>query len=104
MIKVYSSENSMEVGLIKGMLEQEGIACLVKNQNLAGAMGEIPPLECWPELWITDDNDLPQAKKIVEAALSPMTESAAPWHCQCGEIVEAQFTDCWNCNQQRPDL
>lgn len=104
MIKVYSSENSMEVGLIKGMLEQDGIACLVKNQNLAGAMGEIPPQECWPELWITDDSDLALAVKIVDAALSPVTGTSTPWHCQCGELIEAQFTACWNCNQERPDL
>ncbi len=104
MIKVYSSENSMDVGLVKGMLEQEGIACLVKNQNLAGALGEIPPQECWPELWIANERDLPQAKKIVEAVMSPLREYKAPWLCACGEEIEGQFTSCWNCNQERSDL
>ena len=94
----------MDVGLIKGMLEQDGIACLVKNQNLAGAMGEIPPQECWPELWITDDSDLPLAMKIVDVALSPVTDSSVPWHCSCGEEIDGQFTACWSCNQERPDL
>ncbi len=101
MKKVYSSENSLEVGLIKGMLEQDGIGCLVKNQILAGAMGELPPLECWPELWITDDRDLPLANKIVEAALTTPAEQATPWHCQCGEEIEGQFSACWSCGEEK---
>ena len=104
MIKVYSSENSMEVGLVRGLLEQDGIPCLVKNQNLAGALGEIPPQECWPEIWITDDRDLALARKVVKAALSPVTDVSVPWHCQCGEEIEGQFTACWNCNEERPGL
>ena len=98
---VYSAENSMEVGLIKGMLEQDGIACLVKNQNLSGAMGEIPPLECWPELWITNDNDLIRATYIVESALTPISNSTVPWVCVCGEKIEGQFTGCWKCGEER---
>ena len=94
----------MNVGLVKGLLEQGGIACLMKNQNLAGALGEIPPQECWPELWITDERDLPQAQKIVAAALSPATVYTPPWHCACGEEIEGQFTACWNCNRERADL
>ena len=94
----------MDVGLVKGILEQEGIPCLMKNQTLAGAMGEIPALECWPELWITDERDLSLAMKIVQAALSPLSENALPWHCSCGEEIEAQFTACWQCMRQRPDL
>ena len=103
MKKVYSAENSMEVGLIKGMLEQDGIACLVKNQNLSGAMGEIPPLECWPELWIADDNDLMRAKDIVYSALRPGNNNTAPWNCSCGENIEGQFTACWKCGEERTD-
>ena len=104
MKKVYSAENSMTVGLIRGMLEQEGIQCLVKNQNLAGAMGEIPPLECWPEIWITRDHDIGRALTIVETALAPSSDNIVPWECLCGETIEGQFTACWKCNRDRSDV
>lgn len=101
MIKVYSAENSMDVGLIRGILEEDGINCLVKNQNLSGAMGEIPPLECWPELWITNDYDLIRAQNIVKSALLPTINNTVPWHCACGEKIEGQFTACWKCGEER---
>ncbi len=101
MIKVYSAENSMDVGLVRGILEEDGINCLVKNQNLSGAMGEIPPLECWPELWIANDNDLIRAQNIVKSTLLPAINSTVPWYCACGEKIEGQFTACWNCGEER---
>jgi hypothetical protein len=101
MKRVYSAENSMEVGLIKGMLEQDGINCVMKNQILSGALGEIPSHECWPELWITDDRDLSQAMKLVEAALSPVANSTVAWLCACGEKIEGQFSACWKCGKEK---
>jgi hypothetical protein len=102
MKKVCSVENSVELGFIKGMLEQDGIDCLVKNQNLSGALGEIPPLECWPELWVTDDRDFDVARKIVDTALAPPSNNKTPWLCDCGESIEAQFTACWSCGLEKP--
>ena len=101
MKRVYSSENSMEVGLIKGMLEQDGIICLMKNQILSGALGEIPSHECWPELWITNDNDYELAMNIVDAALSHTPDDISPWQCSCGEKIEGQFSACWKCGEEK---
>lgn len=92
----------MELGLVQGILEEDGIACLVKNQNLAGAMGEIPLHECWPELWIINDADLPRAEGLVAAMLVPTGVASPSWQCHCGEIIEGQFTACWNCGRERP--
>ncbi len=100
MKKVYVSDNPIEVGLIKGLLDSEGICCVVKNQNLSGALGEIPPLECWPEIWITSNEDLPRAAEIVTAAQSTPLVSEN-WNCECGEEIEGQFTSCWNCSKER---
>ncbi|NKB38231.1 MAG: DUF2007 domain-containing protein [Gammaproteobacteria bacterium] len=100
MKKLYVSENPIEVGLIKGLLDSEGIACLVKNQTLAGALGEIPPLECWPEIWITTDQDLVRAEEIVKSVRSTPV-SSENWNCECGESIEGQFGSCWNCGKER---
>ncbi|MFQ5658909.1 MAG: DUF2007 domain-containing protein [Gammaproteobacteria bacterium] len=103
MKKIYSSEDSMMTGHIKSLLEIEGIACLVRNQNLSSALGELPPIECWPEIWVSNDDDYRQAMKIVNAALSPAYPDLNSWNCVCGEQIEGQFSACWNCGQQRPD-
>ncbi|MCH7695262.1 MAG: DUF2007 domain-containing protein [Proteobacteria bacterium] len=103
MKRVYSSEDSMMAGHIKSILEAEGIPCLLKNQILSSAIGELPPHECWPETWVSNDQDYERATKIVTSVLSPAQHSSSPWHCDCGEEIEGQFTACWQCGHQRPD-
>lgn len=97
MKKVHSADNAVDVGLLTAILEDNGISCLVKNQNLGGAMGEIPPLECWPEIWVTHDADYQRALDIVEESLKTPAGKAEDWHCICGELIESQFTACWSC-------
>ena len=101
MKKVYSSEHGFMTEHIKEILEEEGIDCMIKNLNLSGAMGEIPPIECWPEIWILHDEDYNQANSIVEDLTKDSSEYQSSWICHCGEKIEGQFTDCWNCGIAR---
>lgn len=77
----------------------------MKNDFLAGAAGELPPMECWPELWVLEDKQYQAAIAIVSAAsLENLVEPAGRWICGvCGEDLEGQFTDCWKCGTSRPD-
>ena len=102
MKKVYVADNLVDAGLIKGLLENQGVECLVKNQSLAGALGELPPLECWPEIWVADESDYARAEEIISAIQAPLETSSA-WLCDCGELIEGQFSSCWNCKQERAD-
>ena len=87
--------------LLKGRLEQEGIACLLRNEELFAAMGEIPFLEIRPELWVIDDEVLPRARLLLEGWLQRDERSGA-WTCPaCGEHLEGQFGSCWNCGRER---
>ena len=52
MRKVHTAESAIEIAHLRNLLESEGIACLVRNDRLAGVIGEIPFVECWPELWV----------------------------------------------------
>lgn len=89
---------------MKSVLETRGIDSLVKNEFLAGGVGELPPTECWPEVWVLDDEFYDKAKAIVDALLVSR-EAENDWCCgQCGEQLEAQFSECWNCGQTRADL
>jgi len=102
MRRVYVSENRLIVGHLKDVLEQHGIPCVLKNPFLQGGAGELPPIECWPEIWVTEDRDYERAREVLDAVLAEQ-ETAAPWTCpQCGERLEGQFTECWQCGASRP--
>ena len=82
---------------------ERGIACLVRNRHLAGGVGELPPNEVWPQLWVTDDDDIPAAERLIEELLGLHAEPAPDWRCpRCGETIEGQFAACWNCGAEAP--
>lgn len=102
MRKVYGSQLFPMVGHLKNVLESHGIHCTIKNEFLGGAAGEVPPIECWPELWVIEDNEFDEATAIVSvASLEYSAVSAETWSCVCGEALEGQFTACWRCGASR---
>ena len=103
MEKVYSSENLIMAGHIKGLLESSGITCIIKNQNLASGIGELPLVECWPEVWVINNEDYNEAMQIVNAAITDNQPTGTWWTCVCGETIEGQFSTCWLCGTDRPD-
>jgi hypothetical protein len=66
MKRIYVAADPLFVGFLRSKLEEHGIACFVKNHFLSGAIGEIPPVECWPELWIVADADEARARELLE--------------------------------------
>ncbi len=102
MMKVYTSPDLPMVGHIKNILDSYGIACTIQKQFSSAAVGDIPPIECWPELWIVDSKQLERAKSIVKEALEPSFQDLPSWDCpKCHESIEDQFTACWNCGTER---
>lgn len=103
MKRIYSSDNPLIVGHLKQVLEANHIACITRNEYLLGGAGELPPNECWPELWVVEDFQQQEARALVEAALAMRFEPAGSWECpDCGELLEGQFTACWACGAERP--
>jgi hypothetical protein len=97
---VYSASNISLVSIFQNILEGNGIRCWINNEFLAAGIGEIPPIECWPKLCVIDD-DFIEAQRIVDEALSE--KEMIGWKCNsCGEAIEGQFTECWNCGNSRP--
>ncbi len=100
MKRVYSSHDFVIVGFLKDILETHNIRCFIKNEHLTGAVGELPPIECWPELWLAEDSDFPMAQGLIDSALVSSKSRNASWLCPgCGELIEGQFTVCWKCGQ-----
>lgn len=106
MRKLYTARDAMEAHFLRGLLENEGIAGVVQGELLATARGDLPMTqETLPSVWVRDE-DLEQAQSIAATLQTPQAyDSAQPsWNCPaCGEVVEGQFTDCWNCGAPRPD-
>ena len=97
---VYSASSISLVSIFQNILEGYGIRCWIENEFLFAGIGEIPPIECWPLLCVNDD-DFAEAKRIVDEAL--LEKDMPVWKCvACSEIIEGQFTECWNCGKSRP--
>ena len=97
MRRVYSSYNLAAVHHARNVLDAAGIRAVVKNQYLSSGMGDLPPAECQPELWVLNDADAARAEEILFRAEPP----GEPWKCECGETLGGQFTQCWNCGSYR---
>jgi hypothetical protein len=103
MTQVFTAQGLPEVKLFQGLLEVNGIPCTVRNEFVSIARGEIPYTDSWPELWVLDDSDLAQARALIDGVRNGSEVVAQPWACpDCGEVIEGQFTTCWNCGTDRP--
>ena len=101
MKKVFSSQDITYITSLQNLLESNHIPCLIKNLYLTGAMGGLPPNECWLELWIFDDTKYHDAQTLI-TNFQTAPVNAKPWQCpKCGEWIEGQFTDCWKCAGSR---
>jgi hypothetical protein len=99
MKRIISSESLAEIGHYRNVLEQHGVRCLIKNEQLSGALGEVPFLECLPELWVLDESDLSRAESLIADLRRPVT-GGKNWRCaHCDQENEAQFAACWNCGE-----
>ena len=101
--RVYASDDFLLIGHLRQVLEAAHVPCFVRNEHLVGGAGELPPIECWPEVWITEDHQLERAQALVKTYLGRTPVDAGPWQCPaCAEPLEGQFTQCWQCGEERP--
>lgn len=93
MKKILTSQNVTLVNFYKELLEQHGMTTIIKNYYLTGGIGDLPPNECVPELWIVEDDKYDEAQALLKA------EKGEPWVCECGEKIGGQFGQCWKCGK-----
>ena len=97
-LHVFSYRERAQAAMIQEILSNEGIQCLLRNDQLSSALGEIPFVECYPELWVVDDDIFPRARKLLDGWFNDRGNSDKPWTCKnCGEHCDAQFGACWAC-------
>lgn len=98
MKRVYANSSLINVGHVRNLLEHDGIRCTIKNEQLGAALGEIPFLDCQPEVWVLDEADANRAQAVIRDALQGDVPRGSPWRCtRCGETNEPQFAACFSC-------
>ena len=97
MKKVYRAANLPDAHLVRGLLAHAGIEAHVLNENAQGGLGQLPFTEAWPEVWVSEERDLPRAREVVQA-FERAPAAGVALRCQaCGEENPSTFQLCWNC-------
>ena len=91
----------MQARLVAQWLEQNGIEATVQGELMWAARGEIPVgPSTGPSVWTWEEQAV-EARRLLDQRPKDVPGTPA-WVCPgCGEEVEGQFTDCWNCGAQR---
>ena len=95
MKRVFRAATLLQVAHARNLLIAAGIDCEIRNQFLAGAIGELPALETWPQLYVDEADEYRALRALAQAA---QPAAGSPWTCEeCGEQPEPQFSTCWRC-------
>ncbi len=105
MTRVYSHPDPAITHLVRNALEQIGVTAIVRGERNGAAMGEVPPVAAWSEVWVPDDARLDEVQAVVDEATAEVPTDAEPWTCPaCGEEVGGQFAVCWACGTPSPEM
>lgn len=99
MKQIHAARHPPEAHLVRGFLESNGIAAIVRGEYLTSGWGELPLDVC--SVWIDDDAQYDRAQALLAAFLyGDLAREFRDlrWRCRrCGEELEGQFTACWSC-------
>jgi hypothetical protein len=97
MKRVWIGSSLPDTAHFKNVLENAGVACIIRNRDLGGGLGDLPVFDCAPELWVLDDEHVSRAEALIRDSVRPASRGA-PWRCPaCGESNEPQYGACWSC-------
>jgi hypothetical protein len=98
--RVYQAANSLEAGLVQGLLQQSAILVQKSGEYLAGAAGELPLNDVGVQLWVPRQQ-FSAAQRIIAHYLQQLQHEPAQWQCRCGEVNYQSFDICWSCFQDK---
>jgi hypothetical protein len=99
MKRVVQAPNVTIAALWADLLRQAGIEASVQRYFTGSIVGEIPPDQGLPEVWVVRDDDLDAARQLLDDL---HRQPQRRWVCaRCGELVEGPFEQCWSCGALR---
>jgi len=104
MRKVYVAAHPADAHIVRGLLESEGIAAVVRGEALFGVRGLTPvTADTLPSVWVLNPDDAERAAALIAAppvgARSPARHTRA-WRCpSCNEFIAPEFDACWRCSE-----
>src|ERR1700759_3658895 len=102
MKRVFRAASLIQVAHARNVLLAAGIKSELRNQYLAGALGDLPMLETWPQLLVRDEDEEAALRALARATAAP---AGSAWICeQGGAVLEPQFTSCWRCGVAGADI
>ncbi|MES2475034.1 MAG: DUF2007 domain-containing protein [Verrucomicrobiota bacterium] len=102
MKELFREQDITRVSYYKAVLEDNGIATLIRNEYLTGSgLTEIPIPEFFPALCVMNDEDYVQAVAIIREHLTANQKNAdIEITCiSCGETNPGNFEICWSCGE-----
>ncbi len=99
MLRLTHAPNIAIAALWLDALQQAGYSASMQRYFLSGIAGELPPDQCMPEIWLTNNEEETGARALLDA-LQNMPQRR--WLCGCGETVEGGFEQCWRCGAPMP--
>jgi hypothetical protein len=83
------------------MLVHAGIAASVQRAHACALVGQIPPDQSLPEVWVHEEAEHARAGALLhDWQHAPSRRWACPG---CHEIVEGPFEQCWSCGRAMPE-
>lgn len=102
MRKLTESPSLIELRLIAGLLENEGVAVRILNEHQGGGPG-VPhwALSVWAELWVDNPYQFERAAKLMARYQHEQSQEViGEWTCSgCSENSPTSFESCWNCGR-----
>jgi hypothetical protein len=101
MFPIYRAGSLHEASLLGDRLHEAGLGFDIRNQQLQGALGELP-LSVTPEVCVRREADVVPARRIVAAfETAQRTPIDDDLRCgECGEQNPSNFELCWSCRAE----
>lgn len=103
MFPVFQAPSLAEAELYRQRLEDEGIACTLRNTHLQGALGELPA-NLLPEVCVLAEEDYETARALISGMEEQRKRPSGPDQvCSvCAEASPSNFEVCWKCRAELP--
>jgi hypothetical protein len=102
MREVFVHQDSTRVGFFKSVLDEAGIANLIRNEHSNTLLTGMPSPVFFPALCVVHDEDYDRALELLREFVDEPPSQAPDWICdKCGAEVPGNFDSCWECGESR---